>query len=73
MATCYAPGCTAKVPTARLMCSYHWSRVPRPLRDAVYATWNARLRAMCRPGYEAAAEAHERAKRDAAAALAGEG
>ena len=69
MSKCYAPGCDWEVPTERLMCGPHWRRVPAPLRDAVSATWRARLKALHTPDYADAVRAHEAAKSDAAAAL----
>ncbi len=42
--TCHARNCTRAVPPKMLMCRQHWFTVPRPLRDAVWATY--------RPGQE---------------------
>jgi hypothetical protein len=36
---CPAAGCRRHVD--RLMCSGHWYQVPKPLRDAVWATWRS--------------------------------
>lgn len=36
---CPRNGCTRQVPEHMLMCRSDWYRVPRPLRDAVWATW----------------------------------
>jgi len=36
---CPAAGCHRHVSPDRLMCRPHWYQVPRPLRDAVWATW----------------------------------
>lgn len=41
---CHAKGCTTPVPPKLLMCRSHWYSVPKPLRDAVWATY--------RPGQE---------------------
>lgn len=38
---CPVAGCRARVPYHRLMCKLHWYQVPRPLRDAVWATWQS--------------------------------
>lgn len=39
MHQCPGPGCTADVPYEMLMCRSHWYRVPRPIRSAVWRTW----------------------------------
>lgn len=36
--TCAAPGCERRCSTSYLMCRPHWMQVPRPLREAIYAT-----------------------------------
>lgn len=36
---CPIPPCDVQVPYGRLMCKPHWYQVPKPLRDAVWATW----------------------------------
>jgi hypothetical protein len=33
--------CPVTVPPERLMCRMHWYQVPKPLRDAVWATWRS--------------------------------
>lgn len=38
---CPAAGCRRQVSPDRLMCRPHWYRVPKPLRDAVWATWRS--------------------------------
>ncbi len=38
---CPVGGCRQKVRADRLMCRHHWFRVPRRLRDAVWATWRS--------------------------------
>ena len=38
---CRIPGCPAQVGRLRLMCRRHWYRVPKPLRDQVWATWRS--------------------------------
>lgn len=39
MHTCPAPGCTIECDAGRMMCKPHWFALPKPLRDAVYATY----------------------------------
>jgi hypothetical protein len=36
---CHAIGCTVSVPPRMLMCRKHWYMIPKPLRDAVWATY----------------------------------
>lgn len=36
---CPVAACTVAVDAAYLMCRAHWQRVPKPLRDAVWATY----------------------------------
>jgi DNA-binding SARP family transcriptional activator len=38
---CPARGCRQHVSPDRLMCRLHWYRVPKPLRDIVWATWRS--------------------------------
>ena len=38
---CPAAGCRQHVSADRLMCRPHWYQVPKPLRDAVWATWRS--------------------------------
>jgi hypothetical protein len=38
---CPADGCTRRVPAHQLMCRTDWYRVPKPLRNAVYAAWRS--------------------------------
>ncbi|MGO9292819.1 MAG: hypothetical protein ACLP52_02870 [Streptosporangiaceae bacterium] len=38
---CPVRGCPQHVSPDRLMCRPHWYAVPRPLRDAVWATWQS--------------------------------
>ena len=42
--TCHWPGCQKQVPPAMWGCTAHWYRLPKPLRDAIWATY--------RPGQE---------------------
>lgn len=58
---CPVPGCTHHVSPDRLMCRVHWYQVPRPLRDAVWASW--------RSGEGAGTEGHTAAIRAAVAAV----
>jgi len=37
--TCHADGCTKPVPPKMFMCKRHWYAVPKPLRDAIWATY----------------------------------
>lgn len=39
--TCQAVGCTAERKRWQFMCTAHWKRLPKPLRDQVNATWRA--------------------------------
>ncbi len=41
---CAAIGCTYQINNAFLMCRKHWMQVPKPLRDAIYATVNQQPR-----------------------------
>jgi hypothetical protein len=34
-------GCAEQIDPSRLMCRGHWYRVPRELRDLVWATWRS--------------------------------
>lgn len=38
--TCHAIGCKKEVPPAKLTCPAHWSMIPKPLRDQVWATYH---------------------------------
>lgn len=69
MHKCEYPECVHMVESARLFCGRHWAKVPKPLKDAVWATYMARRRMALRPGYEDAKLAHQRAKVDAIRAL----
>ena len=53
---CPAGGCRAKVRADRLMCAPHWYQVPKPLRDAVWATWRSGEGALS-PAHRAACDA----------------
>lgn len=37
---CHVPRCN-KIDPSRLMCRGHWHRVPKQLRDRVWATWQS--------------------------------
>jgi hypothetical protein len=39
MHDCAAPGCRKSVKSDQLMCKRHWYKVPKDLRDEVWATW----------------------------------
>jgi hypothetical protein len=38
---CAVTGCSEHIDPSRLMCRGHWYRVPRQLRDLVWATWRS--------------------------------
>jgi hypothetical protein len=38
---CQVPSCSEQIDQSRLMCRHHWYRVPKPLRDQVWATWRS--------------------------------
>ncbi len=38
---CPVPGCGDLIDPSRLMCRRHWYRVPKHLRDQVWATWRS--------------------------------
>lgn len=42
--TCHWPGCDTAVPPAMWGCRAHWFKLPKPLRDRIWATY--------RPGQE---------------------
>ncbi len=50
---CPLAGCAEKIDPSRLMCRRHWYRVPKRLRDQVWATW--------RSGHGALSAAHQEA------------
>jgi hypothetical protein len=37
--TCHAIACERNVPPMMLMCGFHWFKVPRKLRERVWATY----------------------------------
>ena len=37
--SCHAHACNVMVPPAMFMCRRHWFMVPKPLRDAIWATY----------------------------------
>jgi hypothetical protein len=37
---CPAPRCAAAVNSSELMCPEHWRQVPKPIRRAVWITWD---------------------------------
>lgn len=39
--TCHWPGCTQQVPPAMWGCKSHWFRLPKALRDRIWATYRA--------------------------------
>lgn len=41
---CHATGCAREVPPRMFMCRSHWFSLPKPIRDAIWATY--------RPGQE---------------------
>jgi hypothetical protein len=38
---CPAAGCRQHISAGRFMCRTHWYQVPKPIRDAVWATWQS--------------------------------
>jgi hypothetical protein len=38
---CPVPDCGDRIDASRLMCRRHWYRVPKHLRDQVWATWRS--------------------------------
>lgn len=38
---CHATGCGMPVPPVMFMCKPHWFRVPKPMRDRIWATYRA--------------------------------
>jgi hypothetical protein len=36
---CFWPGCQTEVPVSMLGCKNHWYRLPKPLRDRIWATY----------------------------------
>ena len=64
--TCHATGCPVPVPRRMLMCKRHWRMVPKPLQDAVWATYvpGQEQRRDPTPEYLAAARAAINAVRD---------
>src|SRR5687768_13118437 len=38
---CHATDCKTLVPPEMFMCKFHWFRVPKPLRDRIWATYRA--------------------------------
>jgi hypothetical protein len=57
---CQVPGCDEQIDPSRLMCRGHWYRVPKQLRDQVWATWQS--------GRGASSSEHQGAARLAVAA-----
>ena len=37
---CPGPRCDAEADSSELMCPGHWRQVPKPIRRAVWITWN---------------------------------
>lgn len=37
--TCHWPGCKTPVPPSMWGCRHHWFRLPKPLRDKIWATY----------------------------------
>ena len=36
---CHAPGCKTPVPSKMFACRPHWYALPKPMRDAIWATY----------------------------------
>jgi hypothetical protein len=56
---CHADGCRIPVPPRMFMCRGHWYSLPKPLRDAIWATYRPgqEVRKDPSPEYLAAAQA----------------
>ena len=50
---CPIPGCGYQIDPSRLMCRRHWYRVPKQLRDQVWATWRSGRGALSREHQDA--------------------
>lgn len=37
--TCHAIGCETPVPPKMFMCKPHWFKLPKPMRDGIWATY----------------------------------
>jgi len=44
MRLCCHPTCQEPTKTGQLMCRSHWFGLPKPLRDAIWATWRSKDR-----------------------------
>ena len=36
---CHIPGCGVRVKPEMLLCAFHWAKVPKPLKQAVWKTY----------------------------------
>jgi len=52
-ASCPVLGCGEQIDPSRLMCRRHWYRVPKQLRDQVWATWRSGQGALSREHHDA--------------------
>ena len=50
---CPIPGCGDLIDSSRLMCRRHWYRVPKHLRDQVWASWRSGQGAYSREHHDA--------------------
>lgn len=57
--TCHHPGCTAEVPPRMWGCRKHWFRLPKTLRDRIWATYRPGQEIDKRPSEEYLAVADE--------------
>jgi len=51
--SCPVLGCGEQIDPSRLMCRRHWYRVPKQLRDQVWATWRSGQGALSREHHDA--------------------
>lgn len=58
--TCHWPGCKVEVPPSMWGCSQHWYKLPRPIRNRIWAAY--------RPGQEISKDPSESYLRAAAVA-----
>lgn len=59
--TCHWPGCKSQVPLAKWGCSHHWFKLPKDIRDAIWAAYRPTQEVDCRPD-EAYIRAAQRAQ-----------
>lgn len=57
--TCHWPGCDTQVPPAMWGCKAHWFKLPKRLRDRIWATYEIGQEVSMTPSDEYLAVAHE--------------